>query len=321
MGASAVVIGADEVRRIRKRCLGSQAEVYDAELWGLADGALSAIPEAMRATETAHTIVFCADNSAAIETITRTDGHPGQHLSVRFCNAVNEYLEADPRKRVVIRWTPGHKGIRGNELADRAAKEAATHDDGSERPQPTYTHLRRRAREAALQRWRRQWRLAKHERTGTHRGNLYSVADRFEPNLKPQPHFRNILSRHVYGLTLQCRTGHAFMGEYYQRFVPTEPIGCPCGASLQTRKHILLDCPRYDSHRHLLRHQGRPMTVNDIVGTDQGIVALAKFIAATGAFTKTGDASVRVDTAEESEGRPARQRDRRRAGGRRRGRR
>ena len=193
--------------------------------------------------------------------------------------------------------------------ADRAAKEAATGSDESERPRPTYTYLRRRAREAALQRWRRQWRLTKHERTDSRRGNLYSAADRFEPNLNPQPHFSNTPSRQVYGLTLQCRTGHAFMGEYYRRFVPTEPADCPCGASLQTRKHILLECPRYDSHRHLLRYRGQPMTVDDIVGTAEGIAALAKFINATGAFTKTGDASVRVDAVEGSEDRLARQRD------------
>ena len=52
------------------------------------------------------------------------------------------------------------------------------------------------------------------------------------------------------------------------------------------------------------------MTVDDIVGTAEGIAALAKFIAATGAFTKTGDASVRVDMVEEPEDRPARQRRR-----------
>lgn len=34
------------------------------------------------------------------------------------------------------------------------------------------------------------------------------------------------------------------------------------------------------------------MTVADIVGTREGIAALSKFIVATGAFTKTGDARV-----------------------------
>ncbi|KZT70001.1 hypothetical protein DAEQUDRAFT_653113, partial [Daedalea quercina L-15889] len=86
-----------------------------------------------------------------------------------------------------------------------------------------------------------------------------------------------------------CRTGHAFIGEYYTRFVPTEDVACSCGAHLQTRRHILLECPRYKDARRttLLRISASP-TVNDILGTQDGIRALAKFVAKTGAFSKTG---------------------------------
>ncbi|KAI0756033.1 hypothetical protein C8Q80DRAFT_1073617, partial [Daedaleopsis nitida] len=71
------------------------------------------------------TLVFCADNNSAVETITLTTGHPGQHASLRFCNIINEFLDADATHRVVVQWTPSHRGIKGNELADKAAKEAA----------------------------------------------------------------------------------------------------------------------------------------------------------------------------------------------------
>lgn len=270
--------------------MGEKAEVYDAEMRGLVEGALAAIPLAMRSQPEAHTIVFCADNQAAIDTILQTTGHPGQLHSTLFCQAVNEYLEANPRARVNLRWTPGHKGIRGNELADRAAKEATLREGDVPVP-ATYVYMRRHAKEEALHGWKEQWQRSKRE-DQVRRGNLYSAANRFEPSLQPQEHFRAITNRMVYGLVLQCRTGHAFMGEYYQRFVPTEPVGCPCGIALQTRQHILLHCPRYDAHRYLLRHDHRLMTVADIVGTREGIAALSKFIVATGAFTKTGDARV-----------------------------
>ncbi|KAL6298873.1 hypothetical protein BKA93DRAFT_743383, partial [Sparassis latifolia] len=71
------------------------------------------------------TIVFCADNSSAIETITANTAHPGQSHSIKFCKAVSEFLEADERNQVVVRWTPGHHKIDGNEKADELAKEAA----------------------------------------------------------------------------------------------------------------------------------------------------------------------------------------------------
>ncbi|KAI0073747.1 hypothetical protein K474DRAFT_1573738, partial [Panus rudis PR-1116 ss-1] len=153
---------------------------------------------------------------------------------------------------------------------------------------PTLTFMRRQSKESALAAWKETWRKNRRDENEGNRQRDFSVANTFEPSLKPPPHFRRILNRRIYGLVFQCRTGHAFIGEYYQRFVPTEDVACPCGFPLQTRKHILLDCPRYNAHRHILnaispRHSS---TLKDIVGTSDGIKALAKFIAASGAFTK-----------------------------------
>jgi len=38
-------------------------------------------------------------------------------------------------------------------------------------------------------------------------------------------------------------TGHAPIGEYWQRFFPNSSLSCPCSqAELQTRKHIVMQC-------------------------------------------------------------------------------
>lgn len=65
-----------------------------------------------------------------------------------------------------------------------------------------------------------------------------------------------------------------------------EPTDCPCEANFHTRHHILLDCPRYNGHP-LFQRDDRLMTVDDTVGTEEGIAVLASlsFIPATGAFT------------------------------------
>jgi len=39
--------------------------------------------------------------------------------------------------------------------------------------------------------------------------------------------------------------GHAPIGEYRQRFHPHLPTSCQCGAELQTRQHLVMDCPLY----------------------------------------------------------------------------
>ncbi|KAF7350488.1 RnaseH domain transposon factor [Mycena venus] len=113
------------------------------------------------------------------------------------------------------------------------------------------------------------------------------MANRFPPSMKPTTHFTS-LKREVFGRVTQCRIGHCFSGEYYNRFVPSENVNCPCGEELQTREHILRTCPRYEDHRHLLRSVSRDISLPEILGTKDGIAALAKFLEESGAFTKTG---------------------------------
>ncbi|KAJ7608049.1 hypothetical protein DFH06DRAFT_1018190, partial [Mycena polygramma] len=48
------------------------------------------------------------------------------------------------------------------------------------------------------------------------------------------------------------------------------------------------NCPRYDDHRDILRKASATIHLPDILGTKEGIAALADFIEKSGAFTKTG---------------------------------
>jgi hypothetical protein len=59
---------------------------------------------------------------------------------------------------------------------------------------------------------------------------------------------------------VQCRTGHGHLGEYYSRFVPSESVDCPCGEPVQTREHIICECPKHEDHRHILRTASRVET-------------------------------------------------------------
>jgi hypothetical protein len=52
--------------------------------------------------------------------------------------------------------------------------------------------------------------------------------------------------------------------------------------------HVLYECPLYDDHRHLLDLDGETPDINELLGTEEGLEALAAFLQASGAFTKTG---------------------------------
>ena len=146
----------------------------------------------------------------------------------------------------------------------------------------TLTHARRAATERVIKEWTGEW------KTAEIRGQ-WAAANRLAPSLKPTPHFKNLYrKREVFGRLVQCRTGHGYTGEFYKRFVPSENTDCACGERNQTREHILRTCPLYEAHRNLLRQASRDIALPEILGTKTGILALAKFLENSGAFTKTG---------------------------------
>jgi hypothetical protein len=192
------------------------------------------------------------------------------------------FLDQDETRRINLAWSPGHNGIKGNERADELAKQAvglaSTAPWTSSRSNAT-----RRAKERCAKDWVKEW-------TRTPKTGHYAIANRFPPSMKPTKHFTALNGkREVFGRLIQCRTGHGYIGEFYQRFVPSENVNCICGEPLQTREHLLRECPRYETHRHILRQVSRDISLPEILGTRDGIRALSEFLEKSGAFTKTGE--------------------------------
>lgn len=259
--------------------MGGSEEVYDAELEGLAAAAefvrdqILAEPDFWQVRP--KIIHFFCDNSAAVGYILTGKAQAGQWRSKRFRKAIFDMLDADPEKQVEVAWVPGHQDVKGNERSDDKAKE------GTRRRGTSWTSLtwaRRKAKKKALDAWRKEWMMTPPQ-------GGYALADRFLPKLQPPRHFRN-LSRPIYAKVFQCRTNHAFIGEYYRRFVPSESTECLCGEEVQSREHILRECLFESRYRHFLREEVPDLNLADILGTIEGIDALASFIQHSGAFTK-----------------------------------
>ena len=117
----------------RKIYLGCNKEVYDAELYGIAE-ALK-IAKRRRLWESGRqrhsgpapeppTIRVFTDAQAALTRMRTNPPTAGQWLVTRIIKSEQEILALGVR--VEYHWVPGHEGIEGNERADQAAKEAAT---------------------------------------------------------------------------------------------------------------------------------------------------------------------------------------------------
>ncbi|KAF8954033.1 hypothetical protein BDZ97DRAFT_1639530, partial [Flammula alnicola] len=111
----------------------------------------------------------------------------------------------------------------------------------------------------------------------------FAISNTLQPTLRPTKRFLNT-TRETFGRLIQCRTGHAYTGEFRRRFFPDKDEDCPCGEEYQTREHILIHSPKFAAHRQHLHKISRDIFLPTILGTEEGIQALSIYLKESGAF-------------------------------------
>ncbi|KAH0584828.1 hypothetical protein H2248_012623 [Termitomyces sp. 'cryptogamus'] len=256
--------------------LSHHAEVYDAELVGIAQAIKAATKYAMRHTKVKHIHVF-ADNTAAVTSAYGPKPALGQTQMLSVTHYIDRFLDRQGDRTVNIGWCPGHQEVKGNKRADGEAKRGA---EKWSTDYTTMTNPKRRMKEKALKIWREDWK--KKTPTGG-----FAIANRLEPRWRLREHVIHT-PREVFGRLTQCRTKHVFLGEYFARFIPHKKTGCICGKRYQTCKHVIKTCPQYEGHRYILQKADEHLELGRLLGTKEGSEAMAKFLEKTGAFMKMG---------------------------------
>jgi hypothetical protein len=287
--------------------LGRRAGVYDAEMLALAAASVPVdtlvtaslraalgvqvpipvpnVPHGAAFTTPITKVSFFTDNTSAIQSIYDIRPHPAQRASIIFRRRADAILRVADTTRIQVAWAPGHKGIAGNERADELAKAAAGIRDGPALvfDSSTLSWAHERAKAKPIKMWVHRW-------ENSPRTNSAAVALRSPPTTRPSRFLRDFTGkRTVSSRITQVISGHAFLGEYYRRFVPTEPVACPCGAILQTREHILRECHLFNHARHHLREASDTLSLPILLGSPKGLAAVAKFLDSSNAFVKTAD--------------------------------
>ncbi|KAJ7621719.1 hypothetical protein DFH06DRAFT_906911, partial [Mycena polygramma] len=79
------------------------------------------------ATPHIRSVTILLDNQSGIRALAANRPQPGQYLIQEFHRQLRRLLKARPHLQgnIHLAWVPGHADVVGNELADKAAKEAA----------------------------------------------------------------------------------------------------------------------------------------------------------------------------------------------------
>ena len=300
VGAAAILLRAGKRARILHLHLGSEDKhmVHEAELAGILLGLHLINTERKNGT----TFALGSDNQAAIKAFQSNLRSPGHHLA---SEALRLAYQIHHRKRktkyaLTIRWTAGHKGIKGNEAVDREAKKAAEGSTSDLTSLPSYLRKPLLTNPSAVKKAHND--RLKHKWTSTWRNSNKGRKMHQIDNTTPSNKFLKAISttnitRSTASLISQLRLTHVPLNSYLKRFKRADSARCPaCGADEETIEHYLLFCPAYAHERWALvrqvKKQRKTISIESLLGDPNLANPLGNFINASQRFTPRGEQTI-----------------------------
>ena len=207
---------------------------------------------------------ICVNSQPTIKASATTQPGPGRHIVDAFHSRQQQVQRQHPALSLLIRWTPGHYDVEGNEAADKAAREAAEGNTSEKRKLPPYLRkgplpisksARRQAfnsklKKRAVKLWKRS---PRHHRVDPLLPDL--------PNSKFSSSMAKLPRRHTSIIT-QLATGHIPLAKHLFRFKRVNSPTCPCCREHpETVVHYVLHCP--------VHKDARTKLMKDITNADE----------------------------------------------------
>jgi len=228
------------------------------------------------------------DSQAAITAAASNKRGPGHHILDEFHRQQASLVGKHQIMAMLIRWTPGHRDITGNEAADMAARKATEGDTSAEHQLPKYLRNGLPDSRSAVQ----QAFNAKLKRLAAkvwERSPRYQRMNLMVPGLPSASYFNSIakLPRKHTSIITQLITGHAPLNKHLHRIGKADSATCPCcHEHEETITHFLLHCPVHQQARALMMAE-IPVDEQNLAGflaTHENRKQLLNFVSRTTRF-------------------------------------
>ena len=228
---------------------------------------------------------FCSisifiDSCAFIGASTLCNPSPSHYLTNIFHRAITIIKKIKTMANIHIKWVPAHKGIVGNEKADKFTKKAITHGSSDTSKLPKELNVPLPYSKAALQ-------LGKEAQVEWLASSCFNRMKHTDPT-SPLPSYIKLmmeLPRRHASLISQLRTGHFPIAKYLFCIGKAVSLTCPnCLQDEDTIHHLILQCLAHNKPRTALHHTlgNRDININWLLTNQKPMKALIKFMSETG---------------------------------------
>jgi len=230
--------GQEKIIRGMRRLGIHRMTAYDAELIALQMALKDALERRQRGGLRGNRVWIFSDAQAALRRVRKLDDGPGQPI----VRAIHTFERSLSKLGIEVEycWVPGHKGVPGNELADKAAKRAATR--GTRKHDTHYTSLSHLhgAISMRVTETRKQFISER-----VNKAFVYGGQRKMNPVLQK-------CSKKEASAFWQMSCGHALTGDYLKNKIrKTDDDTCwHCGSGQQmTRAHLFERCTAFKEER------------------------------------------------------------------------